>query len=131
MLKAAIPSEYDAWAALGEDRAHYTAEKERIGRDFVALLDQRFPGLAAQVEMVDVATPLTYVRYTGNWRGAMEGFMPGIKTMLAPLPKTLPGVEHFSMAGQWVSPGGGLQSGLLTGRDAIRRICKAEGLPFV
>ena len=41
----------------------------------VSLLEQRFPGIAEQVEMVDVATPLTFERYTGNWQGSFEGWL--------------------------------------------------------
>jgi hypothetical protein len=35
------------------------------------------------------------------------------------------------MAGQWVMPGGGLPSGLMTARAAIQAICKHDRLPFV
>jgi phytoene dehydrogenase-like protein len=34
-------------------------------------------------------------------------------------PGTLPGLKNFIMAGQWVSPGGGLPSGLMSGRTAF------------
>jgi phytoene dehydrogenase-like protein len=54
-------------------RLRYTAEKERIAKDVIAGLEQRFPGISAQVEMRDVATPVTWERYTGNWRGAYGG----------------------------------------------------------
>ena len=33
------------------------------------------PGLADKVEAWDVATPLTWERYTGNWRGSYEGWL--------------------------------------------------------
>ena len=42
----------------------------------VRTLDRRYPGLAAQVEMTDVSTPATLVRYTGNWQGSFEGGLP-------------------------------------------------------
>ena len=56
------------------ERSAYKAEKENIADRVVAMLDKRFPGLAAQVEMRDVATPTTFVRYTGNWKGSFEGW---------------------------------------------------------
>ena len=46
------------------------------GKAVVRALDRRFPGLKDDVEMVDVATPATTVRYTGNWRASFEGWMP-------------------------------------------------------
>jgi len=34
------------------------------------------------------------------------------------------------MVGQWLMPGGGLPSGLMTARPAIRAICKHDHVPF-
>ena len=65
-------SDHAYWQVLQEDAARYTAEKERIAVQVISLLDERYPGLAGQVEMQDVATPLTWERYTGNWRGSYD-----------------------------------------------------------
>jgi len=43
----------------------------------------------------------------------------------------LPGLSNFYMVGQWVSPGGGLPSGVITARNAIKLICKEEKKKFV
>ncbi len=45
--------------------------------------------------------------------------------------KTLPGLDGFYMAGQWVQPGGGLPSGAMTGRYVIQMVCKRDGKRFV
>src|SRR5262249_50788702 len=88
------------------------------------------PGLAAAVETVDVSTPATVIRYTGNWRGSMEGWLvtPGMR--YKPLPQTLPGLDRFVMVGQWVMPGGGLPAGLLTARAGVQSICQRDGTSF-
>ena len=65
----------------------------------IGLLDRRYPGLAAQVEMVDVATPTTFERYTGNGKGNHQGWMDTTKTFGLRMSKTLPGLENFYMAG--------------------------------
>jgi len=41
--------------------------------------------------------------------------------------KTLPGLENFYMAGQWVEPGGGVPTAAMSGRNVIRQICKQDG----
>jgi hypothetical protein len=46
------------------------------------------------------------------------------------LPRKLPGLSNFVMAGQWVWPGGGLPSGVLTGRWAVQTICAHAGRRF-
>jgi phytoene dehydrogenase-like protein len=95
-------------------------------------LDKRFPELSKQVEMVDVATPITYYRYTGNWQGTYEGWLPTPKTPPTfIMNKTLPGLENFYMVGQWVMPGGGLPTGVISGRWMTQLICKKDGKKFV
>ena len=131
VVKLMLAADYDYWKQLSNDRASYDAEKERIADTIVSVLDRRYPGLAQQVEMRDVATPITFERYTGNWQGSFEGWLITEKTM-APfrMRKTLPGLDRFYMAGQWVEPGGGVPSGLLSGRNIIQILCKRDGKRF-
>jgi len=82
------------------------------------------------IEVVDVSTPATVVRCTRNWQGSMEGWLLTPQTGVRPLPPTLPGLRRFLMIGQWVMPGGGLPSGLITARRAVRRICRQDGIVF-
>ena len=44
--------------------------------------------------------------------------------------KTLPGLDNFYMAGQWVEPGGGLPAVAMSGRNVIQIICKKEKKKF-
>jgi phytoene dehydrogenase-like protein len=80
---------------------------------------------------VDVATPMTYENYTGNWQGSMEGWLITTKTMTMRMSKTLPGLQNFYMAGQWVEPGGGVPTAAMSGRNVIRNICQRDKRPFV
>jgi phytoene dehydrogenase-like protein len=132
VLTCEIESDYAYWESLRKDIKSYNAEKERIANEIISALDKRFPGLAEQVEMHDVATPVTYHRYTGNWRGSYEGWLPTPKTPPNFLMrKNLPGLENFYMVGQWVMPGGGLPSGVLTGRWVTQMICKKDKKRFI
>ncbi|MBM2831143.1 MAG: amine oxidase [Dehalococcoidia bacterium] len=131
IVKVMFESDYQYWKKLGESPEHYRAEKERLADTVVALLDRRFPGLAAQVEMRDVATPLTYERYTGNWKGSYEGWLPTTKALFMNMSKTLPGLGSFYMAGQWVEPGGGVPTAAMSGRNVIQIICRKDKKRFV
>jgi phytoene dehydrogenase-like protein len=128
-----LPSDYEYWAALAEDRSTYRAKKDEVARTVVDLLEQRFPGIAQDVEMVDVATPLTFERYTGNWKGSFEGWLltpQNAFTMMRPMRQTLPDLQNFYMCGQWVEPGGGLPTGVMSGRRLVQTICKEDRQPF-
>ena len=130
LVRVMFHTDYDYWERLYKEPERYKKEKEQIADKVVAILDKRFPGLATQVEMRDVATPMTWVRYTGNWRGAYEGWRRNTET-LRQMSKTLPGLDNFYMAGQWVRPGGGMPAAVTSGRHTIQIICKKDKKKFV
>ena len=70
----------------------------------IAELDRRWPGFAAQVEAVDVPTPATYFRYTGNWQGSPDGWYITAENMRRRSLRSLPGLANLSMVGQWTAP---------------------------
>ena len=119
------------WRELQATNADEYATRKRAIADFVAeVLERRVPGVCADIAEVDVSTPATVVRYTGNWKGSIEGFLPTPETGFQRPRLKLPGLDRFLMAGQWVVPGGGLPTGLMTGRRCIQEICKATHRRF-
>jgi phytoene dehydrogenase-like protein len=122
---------YEHWAALREtDRETYEAEKKRIADRIVDVLDEKMGNIRDRVEVIDVATPATFHRFTNNWRGSYEGWLPAPGAMLSRISKTLPGLGDFYHIGQWVEPGGGLPNCIRSGRDVTQMICKAHGNRF-
>ena len=131
IIRVKLDSDYEYWSKLREDPGRYKAEKDKVAEEVIALLDQRFPGLADQVEMRDVATPTTFERYTGNWRGSYMGWANTTETLGMRMSKTLPGLGDFYVAGQWVEPGGGTPVAVMSGRNVVQIICKQDKRPFV
>jgi len=121
-------SPWDLWKDMG--RADYEREKEQIESDAKTLLEKRYPGISESIEVCDVATPVTDVRYTGVWKGSYEGFLPSSKIMMDNINPVLPGLQKFYMAGQWLFPGGGLPPAGQSGKWAIQNICKDEKIKF-
>jgi hypothetical protein len=70
------------------------------------------------------------LRYTGNWKASQEGWLLEPGSGFRPLSNTLPGLNRFVMVGQWIMPGGGLPSGPITARPAIKFICKQDHVHF-
>ena len=122
-----ISTDYDWWAKRG---AEYQRAKELAADIVLDCLDQYVPNLKTNVRMTDMATPLTYWRHSRAWRGAFEGWLPGTNA-LKHVPKALPGLERFYMAGQWVEPGGGVPTALMSGRHVVQLICAALEREFV
>ncbi|MFC2030851.1 phytoene desaturase family protein, partial [Chloroflexota bacterium] len=103
VVQAMVETEWDFWNDLHEkDRAGYDAEKERVAGEILNRLEAHYPGIASQVEVSDVVTPYTFWRYTRNWKGSWEGWLMTPETVRTAIKRTLPGLERFYMAGQWV-----------------------------
>lgn len=133
VLAVMLESDYGWWKNLAGDRNAYLREKETALSKVIELLELRFPGISGQVEMTDVATPLTFERYTGNWKGSFEGWLitpENSGVVMKPMDQTIPGLNNFYMCGQWVEPGGGLPTGVSSGRRLIRAICREDRKNF-
>ena len=124
-------TQYDKWEELAKDPKQYKAEKKRIADFTIAELDKRWPGIADQIEVVDVPTPVTYVRYTGNWQGSPDGWYINPDNMRKQnCAHSLPGLANFHMVGQWTRPFSGTVMAALSGRQLVQILCKRSGSKF-
>lgn len=127
-----LETDYSYWQRI-YGRRLYDTEQSQVADIIVDFLETIYPGISPQVELQDVATPLSYERYTGNWSGATCGFLLTPKTMMMMvqgLDKTLPGLENFFMCGQWVEPGGSVPVVAMSGRNAVQLICAQDKKDF-
>ena len=122
---------FGQWEKLAEDPQAYEAEKQRIGAIVIELLEPRFPGISEQVEVVDVATPVTTKRFTRNGHGFefSVGRMAVELLTGRHLSQTLPGLGRFYMVGQYAgTPGVPMVAAM--GKQVARAICRDDGLHF-
>ena len=117
-------SPWDQWKDLSNEE--YLSEKKQIEKDALAILKKHIPDIDDYLDVIDIATPKTTVRYTGVWKGAYEGFLPTNKNISKSISMTLPKLNNFYMCGQWLFPGGGLPPSAQSGKWAIQLICKKE-----
>jgi phytoene dehydrogenase-like protein len=123
---------YSYWEHLYTNKLAYKKEKERIAAIVADEMEKRFPGFKNAVEMTDVATPMTYVRYTGSWKGTYMTWLltPETVNKFRGLKKTVPGLENFYLSSMWVAPPGGVPSSAKSSRDIIQIICKKDKRHF-
>jgi phytoene desaturase len=128
VMKLCYDSPFEIWERM--DQAEYRAEKEKIREDATELLERFYPDVKGHLDVVDVATPLTDVKYTGVWKGAYEGFMPAISSIGKAMKMTINGLENFYLAGQWTYPGGGLPPSAQSGKWVVEAICRKDRKKF-
>lgn len=120
------------WIKLREsDKRNYDQEKKRICDQIIDALEDFFGDFASHVEVCDLATPATFIRYTGNWQASAQGWSASKETFTKTISKELPGLHDFYMAGQWVEIGGGVPMCMLSGRNTAQRICKKNKEKFI
>ncbi len=66
------------------------------------------PGLRRHIEVMEVATPVTFHRYTGNRGGSIMGHKPTKKNIHACLANLTTPVKRLLLGGQWAEYGGGV-----------------------
>jgi prolycopene isomerase len=114
----------EAWMTVPP--AEYTATKEKVADKVIALAERVAPGLRDHIEEIEVATPVTNTRYTGNIAGSIIGFNEtysgsGMDRMPARGP-----LDGLYFAGAYSNIGGGYEpsiySGLLTANQVMQDI---------
>lgn len=128
VVQAILATDYEWWA---KQDAGYASAKEAVAERARAELTKYLPAIAGAVRLVDVATPLTYWNKARAWRGAYEGWLPSADSFFGHAKKTFLGLGGFYMAGQWVEPGGGVPTAIMSGRQVAQLLCAVEGRAFV
>jgi phytoene dehydrogenase-like protein len=132
VLTIVLTTNYDYWQRI-HGRSIYNAEEIQESQILINLVERCYPGIKNDIEFVDVATPLTYERYTGNWQGSSCGWLLTKQTLplsIKGLPKTLPKLRNFYAIGQWVEPGGSVPVVAMSGRNIIQQICREDKQTF-
>jgi phytoene dehydrogenase-like protein len=119
-----MDADFDHWERLYEDPA-YEETKSNDAKIILDALEDFYPGLNERIRVIDIATPMTWVRFTGVHRGAYEGFQWTPQALrYRNLPGHLKGLDNFFLSGQWVHPGGGLPTAVYSGKNVARKIIK-------
>ena len=132
VVELIIRTNYTYWQRI-YGRRPYDEEQRQVSDIIREYLENWYPGINQQVEVVDEATPLSYERYTGNWMGSTCGWLLTKETMpmlIKGVSKSLPGLKNFLMAGQWVEPGGSVPLAAASGKNAIQFICASDQKEF-
>ena len=129
LTTALMTDTYDFWKEA-KDEGRYEVEKQALGEQFINALCQKYPQCKGKIEVVDIATPLTYERYTGAYRGSwMEVMKPGASAGLM-YPGYCKDISGLYFAGHRLMPPGGLPVALASGRAAAQLVCRQFDVEF-
>ena len=128
----AVLVRHDATGAIAytltREDGTYKEKKEAVIKGFLERMVQYIPEIEGNVEVTDLATPLTYERYCDTFEGSyMTHWLPGTRTYNAPIRYQ----KGLYFAGQRTSYSGGLPPAAISGRTAAQHLCRDFNVEFV
>ena len=100
----------------------YVETKNRVAETMIQLAERVAPGLREHAEVVEVATPITNMRYAGTLGGSIYGFsQPPRDNMVWRMGHRGP-LEGLYFVGAWTQPGGGFEPCVMSGQTAAGAI---------
>lgn len=119
---------YGPWERFEADyfagrKAAYYAEKKRMADLLIQQAEQvLLPGLSDAIEVMDAATPLTNVRYTGHHRGAIYGWDQTVNNSGSTRVGHTTPIKNLYLAGAWSRPGHGYGAVIPSGLECFAEI---------
>ena len=114
--------EADYWKG---NKAEYFAEKERMADVLIKRVEKTLlPGLSKAVEVKEIGTPLTNVRFTGNYRGAIYGWDQTLENSPPRRLAQRTPIKNLYLSGAWTTPGAGYSAVLSSGLQCFAEIMK-------
>ncbi len=119
---------YSHWEKFESDyfkgnKTAYRKEKEEMADILIKRVEKTLiPGLSKAIEVKEIGTPLTNVRYTSNYRGAIYGWDQTLNNSgQNRVPHNTP-VKNLYLSGAWTSPGHGYSAVIGSGLECFGEI---------
>ncbi len=122
---------YGPWERFVADyragrKAAYDREKRRMADVLVRKAEQALlPGLSRAIEVMEVGTPLTNVRYTGHHRGAIYGWDQTVSNSGSTRVGHATPIRNLYLAGAWSRPGHGYGAVIPSGMECFAEIVRS------
>lgn len=111
---------YDYWKKAKEDDT-YVAKKKTFIQKATQLLENYLPEIVGNIAVTDLATPITYERYCGCYRGGYMGIWHA-KTLPPRVPAKSSTIRGLHFAGMRTFMSGGLPIAVQSGYYAAKSI---------
>ena len=122
---------YGHWERFEKDyqagrKEEYRKEKERMAEVLIRKAEKLLlPGLSSAIEVEEIGTPLTNVRYTGHQRGAIYGWDQTVNNSGSARVGHGTPIKNLYLAGAWSKPGHGYGAVIPSGLECFGEIMKS------
>lgn len=119
-------TEKDAEGNIVRTDAYYKYKEEYADVIISRVEKMLCPNLKQHIEFMDVATPVTHLRYTANRNGSIMGARPGKENMQAKIAHHRTVFQNLYLSGHWADLGGGVPIALKTAANAALLVLQKE-----
>lgn len=113
---------YLNWKDLSSQQ--YKAKKIEVANILISRVEKYLPGLSSNIEVMEVATPLTISRYGSSPEGAIYGFaQTPNQSVINRLPQKTK-IKGLFLAGGWTQPGAGVHGCFVSGLNAQEAVLR-------
>ena len=121
---------YGPWERFEADyfagrKAEYNRAKRRMADALIRQAERTLlPGLSRAIEVIEIGTPLTNVRYTGHRRGAIYGWDQTVNNSGSTRIGHATPIRNLYLAGAWSRPGHGYGAVIPSGLECFAEIMR-------
>ncbi|MBM3245353.1 MAG: NAD(P)/FAD-dependent oxidoreductase, partial [Candidatus Omnitrophica bacterium] len=113
---------YSRWEGLSKEE--YLKLKQKTADQLIRRAEVYLPGLSSQIEIMEIATPLTMQRYGSSPEGAIYGFAETVQQSSMGRLAQDTQIKGLFLAGAWTRPGPGFHGCFVSGRDAAELVMR-------
>lgn len=134
-----IPSfieQYGNWGTTLDEKGNYKRgtdykdTKQKVADVLIERIERELNiDLRSHIVYLDIATPITHQRYTGNRNGTMMGARPGKSNMQAKVAHYKTPVSNVFLSGHWAELGGGIPVAVRAALNSTLLVLKKENKP--
>jgi len=122
---------FDHWEKYSEDyfkenKDVYNKEKERMAEILIQKVESKLlPGLSDAITIKEIGTPLTNIRYTSNFKGAIYGFDQTLDNSGQNRLGHETPIKNLYLSGAWTKPGHGYGGVIYSGLQCFGEIMES------
>lgn len=134
-----IPSfidQYENWGTKMDENGNfsrgedYKDTKQKVADLLIDRIERELAiDLRSHIVYLDIATPITHQRYTGNRNGTMMGARPGKSNMQAKIAHYKTPVSNVFLSGHWAELGGGIPVAIRAALNSSLLVLKKDNKP--
>jgi prolycopene isomerase len=132
----AFINQYDYWKTERDENGNYIrgeeykALKKEVADIILDRIEEKLiPGLREHILYLDIATPITHQRYTGNKGGSMMGQRPGKENSQGRVASYFTQYKNLFQSGHWADLGGGIPIAVKSSLNTSFLVLKQENKP--